>query len=228
MAKCDISGVRFGRLVALERLATRTSPTGKKFSVWLCQCDCGNLTEVRLSNLRQGSVSSCGCLSHEVHSENAKLIKLGQLSKKHGESKNNPLYGIWCAMKRRCINPNAGFYEIYGGRGITICEEWLEYIPFKEWAVNNGYRKGLTLDRIDCDGNYEPSNCRWITMQEQQRNRRNNKHYDYKGKLYTVREIANMVGLKPRTIQGRIERGWTIEEVVETPLLRSNGIYYRK
>lgn len=229
MARIDITGQRFGRLVAKKRLETKSSPSGRKYSVWLCRCDCGKYIEARLNNLRQGSVSSCGCLSHEVHSKIAKRINLGEKSRKHGDANHNvPLYGIWSAMKRRCNNPNAQYYDIYGGRGITVCSDWQDYLPFKSWALSNGYKEGLTIDRIDCDGNYEPNNCRWITIQEQQRNRRNNKYYEYKGQLYTVREIAQMVGLKPRTIQGRIERGWTIEDVVETPCLKSNGMYYRK
>lgn len=229
MVRMDITGMRFGRLVAVKRLRTDTSPSGRKYSVWLCKCDCGNNKEVRLTNLRQGTVQSCGCYAHDVRSKNAQELKIGEKMKKHGDAnKNLPLYNVWCAMKRRCYNPRVKYYALYGGRGIKVCNEWMDYLPFKEWALSNGYHQGLTLDRINCNGNYEPSNCRWVTTQEQQRNRRNNKHYDYKGKLYTVLEIANMVGLKPRTIQGRIERGWTIEEVVETPLLRSNGIYYRK
>lgn len=229
MTRIDITGRRFGRLIAEKRLDTRISPSGRKYSVWLCKCDCGNYTEARLSNLQQGSVLSCGCLSHEVHSQTAKRLKLGAKAFKHGDANHNvPLYGVWTAMKRRCNNPHAAYYEIYGGRGIKVCDDWQDYTVFKEWAISSGYQTGLTIDRIDCDGDYTPSNCRWITMQEQQRNRRNNKHYEYKGKFYTVQEIAQMVGLKPRTIQGRIERGWKIEDVVETPCLRGNGLYYRK
>lgn len=220
----DITGQRFGKLVAVKRLPTRLSPSGRKYSVWLCQCDCGKQVEARLNNLTEGTKRSCGCLIKEAHAEQCR--ELGKQSTKHGDF-GTKLYGVWAAMKRRCYNPHAKYFELYGGRGIKVCQDWHEYEPFKEWALTNGYQQGLSIDRIDCDGNYEPGNCRWVTMAAQQRNCRNNRHYNYKGKSYTVKEIAEMVGLKPRTVQGRIERGWTIEEVVETPCLKSNGKYFR-
>ena len=227
MKRVDITGKRFGRLVAIKRVETVTSSSGRKYSVWLCKCDCGRYKNVRLGNLRQGTVRSCGCLFSEEKSKAMKTRQLAGFNKTHGEA-DTRLYRVWAAMKRRCSNPHVAYYELYGGRGISVCDEWQAYEPFRDWAKENGYRRGLTIDRIDCDGNYEPSNCRWATVQEQQRNRRNNMRYEYQGKQYTVLEIANMVGLKPRTIQGRIERGWTIDEVVETPLLKSNGKYFRK
>lgn len=220
----DLRGQRFGRLLVLDK-APNVTKNGRSYTAWLCKCDCGTEKIVRTNTLRQGGTQSCGCLAREVHSK--AIRKAIQSTIKHGDF-GTPLYRVWAAMKRRCNNPNAKYYELYGGRGIQVCNEWLDYLPFKKWSIDNGYKKGLSIDQINCDGNYCPENCRWVTMQEQQRNRRNNRHYEYCGKLYTVKEIADMVGLKPRTIQGRIERGWSIEQVVETPCLIGNGKYYRK
>lgn len=223
MRKVDVVGLKFGRLTVIKRVGSNGHS-----SIWLCRCECGKMKEVTLPHLRQGSVRSCGCLAKEAASKRGCLSKIGERAYKHGDSHHNHLYGVWGAMKRRCYNPHVAYYELYGGRGIEVCRQWHDYLSFKTWALSSGYRQGLTLDRINPDGNYEPSNCRWITIQEQQRNRRNNRYYEYHGKFYTVKEIAEMVGLKPRTIQGRIERGWIIDNVVETPCLRSNGLYFRK
>ena len=213
--RLDLTGQRVGRLTVVEACENYVSKTGRKYSAWLCRCDCGNYKKVLTINIRQKTVRSCGCLAKKVHSQSVqKAIKA---STKHGDT-GSRLYQIWAAMKRRCYNPNTAYYEIYGGRGVTVCESWQNYVPFKEWAYSVGYTDTLTLDRIDCDGDYTPNNCRWISIQEQQRNRRNNRRYEYNGNYYTVQEIAAMTGLKPRTVQGRIEQGWPIEKVIETPL----------
>lgn len=221
--KINLIGQKFGRLTVIAEAPNIVLKNGRSYAAWLCKCECGNEKVVRTNALRQGGTSSCGCLAKDVHSKT--ISKAIRASTKHGDF-GTPLYRIWAAMKRRCNNPHSAFYELYGGRGIKVCSEWDEYLPFKEWALNNGYKKGITIDRINCNGNYCPDNCRWISIQEQQRNRRNNRHYEYKGVSYTVKEIADMVGLKPRTIQGRIERGWSVEQVIETPCLRGNGKYY--
>lgn len=117
---------------------------------------------VRLNNLRNGQSQSCGCRHREIVSAN----------RKHGDW-NKQLYKVWCAMKQRCSNPNSRVYGYYGGRGISVCREWQEsYLTFREWATASGYERGLTLDRIDNDGDYEPSNCRWVSMSVQNSNKR--------------------------------------------------------
>lgn len=154
----DITGQRFGKLVAIEYKGLK----GEKTS-WLCKCDCGNECIVITNSLKSNKTKSCGC----IHKK-----QLIERNKKHNMS-NSKLYKVWRGMKTRCYNPNFIYYCNYGGRGITICDEWKnDFSKFYEWAINNGYEEGLTIDRINNDGNYEPINCRWITRAEQNKNQR--------------------------------------------------------
>jgi hypothetical protein len=211
----NLIGQRFGRLIVVDRYVY----DGKQ-PKWLCRCDCGNDKVVFGNHLRSGITKSCGCLSKEIAPSRGRKSKIGERSLKHGDF-GTRLYGIWAAMKRRCQNPNVKYYKDYGGRGIRVCSEWQDYIPFKEWAMSNGYDDGLTLDRIDVDGNYCPDNCRWITMFEQEQNRRNTNRIEYNGQMYTIREAANITGLTYRTIKGRVERGWSGERIFETKLMKN-------
>lgn len=152
------SGAVFGRLTVI-------SPNGsiRNYRAYLCRCACGNEVTVISASLRSGNTKSCGCLGLETKQTN----KI-----KHGESHKTRLYSCWSDMRNRCNCTNRKAYKYYGGRGIKVCKEWDDYNTFKIWATNNGYADNLTLDRINPDGNYKPANCRWITIQEQQRNRR--------------------------------------------------------
>lgn len=131
--------------------------------MWKCVCDCGRTTIVNGQNLKSGNTTSCGCYGIE---------RRNNASKTHGKS-NTRLHRIWKAMHSRCYNKKYHAYKYYGGRGITICEEWLHnFKTFYDWAMANGYEENLTIDRIDPNGNYSPNNCRWVTMELQNKNKR--------------------------------------------------------
>ena len=172
--KIDLTGKRFGRLVVLEQAEYHIDKKGRKTRMWKCKCDCGNETIVRHGGLQRGTTTSCGCFHKEI---------VGSLNRTHGLSANcGRLYPLWKSIKYRCYNINSKDYDRYGGRGIVMCDEWVnDFQSFYDWAIANGYKeektdKGLnilTIDRIDVNGNYEPSNCRFVTNDVQAKNKRN-------------------------------------------------------
>ena len=134
------------------------------------------------------------------------------------------LWKIWSSMHERCELQSHMHFKDYGGRGIFVCDEWSDYLPFAKWARKNGYADDLTIDRIDTDGDYEPSNCRWVTVKEQQNNKRNNHIVEYKGKRYTLTQLAEMVGIGKTTLRERLKMGWSVEDAVSRPVrLRTKG-----
>lgn len=192
----DHTGERFGHLIALERDTSAT-----KNVRWICKCDCGNIKSIEARKLTGGDVTSCGCMHY----------KWG-----HGMS-DTRLYHIWCTMKARCLVPTSHKYARYGGRGITICDEWAnDFMTFYNWAINNGYREDLSIDRIDNNCGYYPSNCRWATLEEQANNTSTNRFVDVYGERMTVAEAARKYGMPPRLIYKRLWMGWPPEEAVST------------
>lgn len=151
----DLTNQRFGRLVAVERAANH-----KKQTVWRCQCDCGNFTEVQLGHLRSGKIISCGCYQKENNKRKATIHGL------HGTK----LYMVWVGMRQRCNNPKCSDYPHYGARGISVAREWDSYAVFEKWAREHGYKESLTIERINVNGNYCPENCTWIPRADQMKN----------------------------------------------------------
>ena len=182
----DMSGMHFGRLTVI-RVDGRDN-RGKP--LWLCKCDCGNETHVNRQHLIRGQTSSCGCYRREY---SAKQHTTHGMSK--SKNPRNRLYRIWAGVKDRCLNPRSKYWERYGGRGITICKEWTDdYMSFHNWAIHNGYKDNLTLDRIENNGNYCPDNCRWATYEEQENNRSNNVLFDVNGEKITLARLARREG----------------------------------
>lgn len=210
-------GLRFSRLVVVEE-ANKTKDGHKK---WLCICDCGNKTIVDGRDLRRKKVQSCGCLLKEY-------AKSQKNNLKHGEN-HKRLYSIWSGMKDRCKNSNNKNYKHYGGRGISVCEEWNNYLTFKQWAMQNGYSDKQTIDRIDVNGNYEPTNCRWVTMQEQANNKRTSRKITYNGETHTIAEWGKIKGYSRSLIADRLKKGWSIQRAIEElAFVGKNQTFYKK
>lgn len=196
----DLTGQRFGRLVVIGVREKRTSGNRERY-YWDCICDCGNHQIVRTDCLTKGLVQSCGCLKAEQDEINLRENHRHKLS-------GTRLYQEWVSMKRRCFNPNDKRYADYGGRGITVCEEWTA-VPdqFFDWSLKNGYDDNLTIDRIENDGNYAPDNCRWVDRKTQSRNRRSNVRVQYEGKEITLIELSEKTGISYNCLSYRYKAG---------------------
>lgn len=206
----DKTGKTFGRWTVLYRLPNRIDRSGNPHTMFRCKCECGTEKDVQASSLYSGRSTSCGC----VHKEKAQQTAADNFST-HKHSKER-LYRIWNGMKRRCFAKGRSNYDDYGGRGITICAEWLDYATFRAWAVDNGYDDTKTIDRIDNDGNYEPSNCRWTTRTVQANNRRSSKLVTHNDETKTLAEWARFYDVDYKKLYWRLEYGGlSFEESVE-------------
>lgn len=196
----DLIGQRFGKLTVIEKAETLN-----KNARFKCRCDCGNEIITESQKLRNGKTNSCGCLRIEA-------IKKANTT--HGQTKTR-LYTIWHSMKSRCNYDFKGS-ERYYGRGIKVCEDWENsFESFRDWAMDNGYVDDLTIDRIDSDGNYEPSNCRWVGKLTQDNNRNSNKKIEINGELHTIAEWARISGVKYETIRSRLSRGKSGNDLIK-------------
>ena len=192
----SLVGQRFGRLTVLEEVGRNHYGI-----IYKCECECGNIKEYTAVRLRSKNVQSCGCLRKD-------RFKTHDLSKTR-------LYQIFQGMKKRCYNENAQYYAIYGGRGIKICDEWLnDFKTFYDWSNKNGYEDHLSIERINVNGDYEPLNCCWIELNKQAKNRRNVKSIEYEGEVHTVRDLALKVGMEEGTLAYRLRAGWSLEDAI--------------
>ena len=203
MSKYNLVNQKFDKLLVIEKTDVRIS----KKVFWKCLCDCGNIKYVQTYHLTKGIIQSCGCSSTKY--------KQTEFTK--------PLYIIWQGMKNRCYNPKHENYVNYNGKGISICDEWKDdFELFYNWSISNGYKKGLSIDRINNNGNYEPSNCRWVTKREQMWNTSKNKIIEYKNETRCMAEWCDILNLNYETIQSRFHRGWNVEKTFETPIRKIN------
>lgn len=194
----DLTGQKFGKLTVIKKVEKSKNNRIK----WICKCERGNITTVITYHLKSGKIKSCGCSKIKKGKENSAY--------KHGLS-NNKIYrkldSIYGTIKCRCYNPNNKKYKNYGGRGITICEEWKnDFMSFYNWAINNGYKEGLSIDRINVNGNYEPNNCRWVRMKEQANNKTNNHYITYNGETHTMMEWSKILNINYSTIRERAKK----------------------
>ena len=203
MAGAELKGQVFGRLTVLRY--SHTDNNQKR--VWLCQCQCGKRTKVITSHLKSGATLSCGCYNRGAATERAT---------KHGKA-NSRTYDIWCNMRARCDNPHATGYARYGGRGITVCKRWE---VFENFLADMGEcPAGLTLERTDSNGNYTPKNCVWATRKTQSANRPTFVHQlKWKGKTWTLTDLAAHYGLTFSTAKRRLNLGWSLKKTLETPV----------
>lgn len=207
MELMDLTGQKFSRLTVIGR-----APNHGRRTMWNCKCDCGKEVTVRAENLRSGNSKSCGCLKIDHHPKTANGLGKTRLA------------GILNSMKQRCYNPKYSQYYLYGGRGIRICDEWLnDSNNFYSWAFNHGYKEDsvqaeCSIDRIDVDGNYCPENCRWVDSFAQANNTRRNIFYEFNGERHTLTEWSRIVGIKSGTLYNRINSlGWSIEDALTLP-----------
>lgn len=208
----DLTGQVFERLTVVER--SISSEAGQ--TRWLCRCNCGNTKIVQGYALTSGNTKSCGCYSNECRIERASTHKLSKV----------PIYKIWHAMMQRCYYEKNGSYRDYGARGITVCKEW--HI-FENFYRDMGDRpEGMSIDRIDYNGNYEPSNCRWADSETQSANKRNNVLLTYNGVTKPSFQWQRELGLTRGAIEYRLQQGWSMEKIVSTPLREDKQWQFKK
>lgn len=209
MIHINIAGQRFGRLFVLEFAGT----SKRRLALWKCQCECGNVIVTAGKLLRSGESASCGCLRKERSSAAARVAKTIH---GHTSGGNSRTYRIWANMVSRCTNPRFDSFRHYGARGISVCESWKTFSNFLEDM--GPAPEGLTLDRIDGNGNYQASNCRWVTSKQQAENTSRTVWLEFDGQRLSMSEWSRRRGLQVQTVAARLKRGWSIERALCTPV----------
>lgn len=202
----DLTGMAFGKL-KVDGYSHSVKYTKHSKVFWDCTCECGNRTKVSTSHLTSGHTKSCGCSNVEA---------IRQVNYKHGMSKTR-FYEIWLNMVRRCTDENNAAYTNYGGRGITICQEWLSFDAFYD-DMFSSYTGETTLDRINNNKGYSPDNCKWSTRQEQNNNRRSNRYIEMNGETHTLAEWCKIYNQNYKTVHARLQKGWDFDKAIITPI----------
>ena len=200
-------GDKFGYLTVINEIEPHITPCGTIRRRFLCECECGTQVVRSMKTLTSICNPSCGC----------KSFNIGLLNKKYTKEQTSSfLYSTWLGMRQRCLDKNQSHYKYYGGKGITMCEEWMnDYSKFYEWSIKNGASKELTIDRIDNNGNYEPNNCRWVDSIVQANNKTQNRIIEYNGEKLTLMQWSRKTGIGEGTIRRRIDKyGYTIDEAL--------------
>lgn len=199
-------GDKFDKWTIIEEIVPKII-SGNPRRMFRCQCECGNIGEVQLACLRNGHSTSCGCEQKRRAAE-AQTI--------HGLANKHPLYLTWKNMKKRCNYPSASEYKNYGGRGICVYGEWSNsFQSFYDWAINNGWSRELTIDRIDTNGNYCPENCRWSTVETQMNNMTKNHYIEYNGDTYTLSTLAKHLNIPYNIVRYRLSNcKWSVEQLI--------------
>lgn len=207
----DLSTMRFGRLQPLALEHIRTTPSGSRKRFWRCRCDCGTDVVVWAGNLRTGKANSCGCLRREL---------VAAKNRSHGMSQT-PEYKTWGGIKKRCFNSSYKSYADYGGRGITMCDRWLN--SFENFLEDMGTKPSPdhSIERIDNDGHYEPSNCRWATRRDQAHNNRRNVHLTVDGITKPLSEWCREYAISHSSVLERLAKGWDTKRAVTHPPRRN-------
>lgn len=204
----DLIGRRFGKLVVISRAENSKDDR----SMWLCKCDCGKEKIIKGKYLLNGNTKSCGCLSTEL------LIRRNIESGCRGGESYEKIYYTWYNMISRCKKGHGEDGENYKSRGISICKEWESYENFRDWSLENGFSENLTIDRVDNDGDYEPSNCRWTTVQVQANNRRSNHNVEFNGVTKTLADWSRFLNLDYGMLRARIKYGWGTDRLFSPPM----------
>ena len=214
MKRIDVHiGDKYGRLTVVSEPFSVSSPCGQKKRKVRCKCECGTEKDYFLDLIRRGHTVSCGCFNLEMATQRRRT---------HGTSYDG-IYHVYYTMLSRCTNPKNKAYNRYGGKGITVCEEWANsYMSFYNWAMSNGWKQGLTIDRIDNNKGYCPSNCRWTTMKVQSNNRINSKYHTIGGESKTLSQWCDIYGKKYDTVKARLSIGWTLKDALEKPVKKLN------
>ena len=193
----DLTNMCFGKLKVISFAYCKN-----KKSYWNCECSCGNKKVARSDSLKDGNLKSCGCLQFE------------HAIKTHDKSKTK-LYRVFHSMKNRCYNEKDKNYKYYGEKGVKINEDWLnDFMSFYKWSYDNGYKDGLTIDRIDVNGNYEPSNCKWITQEEQANNTTRNRNYEINGETLNITQLSKRYNINRNTLNYRLNQEWELEKAL--------------